>query len=64
MTLLASETQAAMTLSDFAVTWQTADAAHVTYRIANPATGSLRSSLWIRRDLRWQMLFHQGTRSA
>jgi len=25
---------------------------------------SLRSSLWVRRDNRWQMVFHQGTRLA
>jgi len=25
---------------------------------------ALRSSLWVRRDARWQLLFHQGTRLA
>ena len=25
---------------------------------------SLRSSLWVRQDARWQMIFHQGTRLA
>jgi hypothetical protein len=28
------------------------------------AVGSLRSSTWIWRDGRWQMLFHQGTAAA
>jgi hypothetical protein len=28
------------------------------------AVGSLRSSTWIWRDERWQMLFHQGTAAA
>ncbi len=34
----------------------------VTYRIARAAAGSLRSSVWVERDGRWQMRFHQGTR--
>ncbi len=44
-------------------------AALVTY-VARSVAGpgwkppSLRSSLWVRRDDRWQMVFHQGTRLA
>jgi hypothetical protein len=39
----------------------------VTYRAVKESPGlppaeSLRSSLWIHRDGRWQMLFHQGTK--
>jgi hypothetical protein len=37
-----------------------ADAALLTYRIPGQRE-SLRSSLWARRDGRWQMFFHQGT---
>ena len=42
-------------------------AALVTYvskSVAGPGwkPPSLRSSLWVRRENRWQMLFHQGTR--
>ncbi|MGA7525509.1 MAG: DUF4440 domain-containing protein [Acidobacteriaceae bacterium] len=39
----------------------------VTYReirredSAHPGLASLRSSLWVQRDGRWQMIFHQGT---
>jgi hypothetical protein len=40
---------------------------HVTYRALSefsgtPPVASLRSSIWVFRDGRWQMLFHQGTR--
>jgi len=42
------------------------DIALLTYRSTRPtalktASQALRSSLWIYRDHRWQMLFHQGT---
>ena len=30
----------------------------------SPPMDSLRSSIWINRDGRWQMLFHQGTIAA
>lgn len=41
----------------------------VTYRSkSTPGPGwkppALRSSLWVKRDGRWQLLFHQGTRLA
>ena len=35
----------------------------VTYRMAGPPLVN-RSSIWIRRDRRWQMRFHQGTQSG
>jgi hypothetical protein len=40
------------------------EVALLTYRTAAPRTAShaLRSSLWVYRDDRWQMIFHQGTR--
>jgi hypothetical protein len=37
------------------------DAALLTYRVSLGGRVSLRSSLWVRRDGRWQLLFHQGT---
>jgi len=39
---------------------------YVARSIAGPGwkQPSLRSSLWVRRDARWQMIFHQGTRLA
>jgi hypothetical protein len=30
-------------------------------RVGSDSTASLRSSIWIRRNGRWQMIFHQGT---
>jgi len=39
---------------------------YVARSIAGPGwkPPSLRSSLWVRRDARWQMIFHHGTRLA
>lgn len=51
-------------IADFEVVQIGDGAALATYRIARPepASQSLRSSLWVRREGGWQMLFHQGTR--
>lgn len=38
------------------------DVVLLTYRIVGDA-GSLRSSVWVRESSRWQVRFHQGTRS-
>jgi hypothetical protein len=62
--LLASEppsTQPVATISDFALTRFGADAALVTYRATHPTRITLRSSLWVCREGRWLLLFHQGT---
>jgi hypothetical protein len=54
-------------LSDFAVRPLAADAMLVTYRTTRlnssgePTGQALRSSIWIIRDNRWQITFHQGT---
>ena len=54
-------------IDDFAVRALSPDAALTTYRLsAWPASGgpvkvTLRSSIWMRRDGRWVMVFHQGT---
>lgn len=64
--LLAAESPRRFELSDFAAQSIADNAVLVTYRAirridsANPVV-SLRSSVWVRRDGRWQILFHQGT---
>ncbi|HWU46385.1 MAG TPA: ribonuclease HI family protein [Humibacter sp.] len=37
------------------------DAVLITYRTSSPAGDRLRSSLWLRRDGKWRLRFHQGT---
>lgn len=49
----------ASTIEDFIVRRVAPDVVLVTYTL--PDGGSRRSSLWRRRDVGWQMLFHQGT---
>jgi len=57
----------ALKFEDFAVRSVSDDAVLVTY-ISRSLSGpgwkppALRSSLWVRREHQWQMLFHQGTR--
>jgi hypothetical protein len=50
--------------SDYALTWLSQDVALLTYRSKRGARHSLRSSIWRHRDGRWQMVFHQGTKTA
>jgi hypothetical protein len=55
----------AVTFEDFAVDRLADDVTLVTYRLSvpgQPATN--RSSVWLRRDGRWRLRFHQGTRVA
>lgn len=63
---LATEQPAGFTLTDFACQQIAPEIALITYRSTRTdSTGTrhaLRSSLWIERDNRWQILFHQGTR--
>jgi len=63
---LATESPAQLSLTDFACQQLAPNAALVTYRSqradATGARHALRSSVWIYRDSRWQVLFHQGTR--
>lgn len=63
---LIAEPPAQLSLTDFACQHLTPDVALVTYRSRRVdeagARDALRSSLWIERDGRWQILFHQGTR--
>jgi hypothetical protein len=54
-------------LSDFQVVLLADNVAHVTYRavrLSDPPIHSLRSSIWRRRGLRWQIVFHQGTHTV
>ena len=66
---LASELPSSnLSLTHFNLVAHSADWALVTYRTSRPpedphlpGSSALRSSTWIKRDGRWQMLFHQGT---
>jgi hypothetical protein len=66
---LASEMAHAVSMSGFDSRILASGVALVTYRALHwgPAAAlnaaSLRSSVWVWRDGRWQMVFHQGTRS-
>ena len=62
ITHLAGESPRQITLTDFACHALTPETALVTYRSFSQGTAALRSSLWVHREGRWQMLFHQGTR--
>ncbi|NYF80654.1 DUF4440 domain-containing protein [Granulicella arctica] len=64
---LATESSRRITLTDFHCQLLSPNIALVTYRSqritdTEPPVEALRSSLWIERDNRWQVLFHQGTR--
>ena len=64
---LQSESPGHITMHDFAASFLTKTIALVTYRASSHAPGSrpvesLRSSLWIFQEGRWQMRFHQGTK--
>jgi hypothetical protein len=62
---LSTEEGVSVTIDDFEVTMIAADVALATYtanRHAGTTRRSRRSSLWVLREGRWQMLFHQGTR--
>jgi hypothetical protein len=58
--LLTSDPRPA-TIHHFYVEQLAENAALATYRATTPVAISYRSSLWIFRDNRWQLLFHQGT---
>jgi hypothetical protein len=57
-------------LSDFALRMLAPGVALATYQVLRSTAGgeplrrSLRSSIWVIRDGRWQILFHQGTPMA
>jgi hypothetical protein len=58
--LLTSEPRAA-TVHHFCVVSLADNIALATYRVTTAIRVSHRSSLWIFRDNRWQLFFHQGT---
>jgi hypothetical protein len=63
---LAAESPRTITINDPLCEQIAEDIALLTYRSTRKipletASHALRSSLWIYRDNRWQMLFHQGT---
>jgi hypothetical protein len=67
--LLAAESPQHIELADFAARLLAPGVAFVTFRAirrtdSSDSVASLRSSIWIQRDSRWQLLFHQGTRIA
>lgn len=53
-----------ITVEDFAARELAADVVLVTYISRKGSGSTLRSSIWKRCEGRWQMVFHQGTRSA
>ena len=58
---LTTEAPRTITLYDFTCRQLAPEAALLTYRSRSKTGDALRSSLWIQRGERWQMLFHQGT---
>ena len=58
--LLAGEPLAAVTIHDFAAAPIGPDVVLATFRIGGDRP-SERASIWVRRDGRWQVRFHQGT---
>jgi len=71
--LIAEEPRPAPAVEDFTIQRIVPGAALATYRavregvdagaVSRAVNSSLRSSLWVWRGGRWQMLFHQGTRA-
>jgi len=58
--VLATEPPRDVPMEDFAVARLAVGVALVTYRSRDPRHAK-RSSVWVRRKGRWQMVFHQGT---
>jgi hypothetical protein len=58
---LLSSTARPATIHHFYVEALAETVALVTYRVTTPVAVSHRSSLWVFRDNRWQLQFHQGT---
>jgi hypothetical protein len=52
------------TMSHFYVNPLGEDAALATYHIVTANSTSHHSSIWVKRNGKWQMLFHQGTIAA
>jgi hypothetical protein len=67
---LKTESYTPPTILDFEARLLAPGLALVTYKTTRhaggprPASSALRSSLWVERDNRWQVLFHQGTKTS
>jgi hypothetical protein len=61
---LLNSTPRAATITYFYVTLLAPNVALATYHAATALHSSHRSSLWVQRNGRWQLLFHQGTVAA
>jgi hypothetical protein len=61
---LLATTPRSATMSHFYVTALADGAALATYHITTANSTSHHSSIWVRRENKWQMLFHQGTIAA
>lgn len=61
--MLRQERPSTVVIRDFAVRQLASDTALVTYRtVGQSDQEARRSSVWIRQDGAWRMVFHQGTR--
>lgn len=61
--MLSSERPSTVTIRDFSVRQLASDTALVTYRtVGQSGQEARRSSVWVREDGAWKMVFHQGTR--
>lgn len=61
--MLQDENPSPVSIRDFAVRQLASDTALVTYRtVGQSGKEARRSSVWIRQDGAWRMVFHQGTR--
>lgn len=61
--MLHDEQPSPVSIRDFAVRQLASDTALVTYRtVGQSGKEARRSSVWIRQDGTWRMVFHQGTR--
>lgn len=63
LALLAEPREDEVTIGGLEVARLASDVRLVTYRITLNGRLSLRSSIWVRRDGRWWLRFHQGTRT-
>ncbi len=61
---LAAEPERAIRLENFAVVALGEAAALATYRTVHGDAQAYRSSVWVWREGRWQMRYHQGTAAA
>lgn len=61
--MLRGETPSTVVIRDFTVRQLSSDTALVTYRsVGRSGQEARRSSVWVRQDGQWRMVFHQGTR--